>query len=311
MLKPNYTADQLDEMQRKVENTGAKLDDGEILALIEDTLGARRAVDTWSQLYERANVEHGNVERDLRRKVDASGKKLHTLKNERDTLEKRVALQRAEIAVLRDDRDTAEAVAERLVGADSHAASLRTYIEEHADEHAEAIRERDELRLVKKSYDYMRDSLTAAERELQVAREARHIVERERDEAKAAVEHALRRVVDGDLALTMNGYQYLAQRTAVYPGKGSSIGLAYAALGLNGEAGEVAEKVKKLLRDADGVLDDVRRAAIKKEIGDVLWYAAAVAAEIGVQLDEVARANVEKLAGRAERGTLQGSGDNR
>jgi NTP pyrophosphatase (non-canonical NTP hydrolase) len=130
-------------------------------------------------------------------------------------------------------------------------------------------------------------------------------------EVELGYESLSRYTVAGDLAITLNGYQQLARATAIYPGKGFALGLAYSTLGLTGEAGEVAEKVKKLLRDAAGVLDDARRDAIKKELGDVLWYLASVAAEIGVQLDEVARDNLKKLSARKERGTLQGEGDNR
>jgi NTP pyrophosphatase (non-canonical NTP hydrolase) len=97
--------------------------------------------------------------------------------------------------------------------------------------------------------------------------------------------------------------------TAVYPGAGDN--LIYPTLGLAGEAGEVAEKVKKLIRDDSGVLSDERRAAIAKELGDVLWYVAQVATEAGLDLDEIAAANLEKLLSRAQRGVLQGSGDDR
>jgi len=97
--------------------------------------------------------------------------------------------------------------------------------------------------------------------------------------------------------------------TAVYPNAGDN--LVYPTLGLAGEAGEVAEKVKKLIRDDAGVLSDERRAAIAKELGDVLWYVAQVATEAGLDLDEIAAANLEKLLSRAQRGVLQGSGDDR
>lgn len=104
-------------------------------------------------------------------------------------------------------------------------------------------------------------------------------------------------------------YQQRSRGTAVYPGAGDN--LLYPTLGLCGEAGEVAEKVKKMLRDDDGMLSDERRAAIAKELGDVLWYVAQVATEAELDLDEVASANLEKLLSRQERGVLQGSGDER
>jgi NTP pyrophosphatase (non-canonical NTP hydrolase) len=87
--------------------------------------------------------------------------------------------------------------------------------------------------------------------------------------------------------------------------------MVYPALGLNGEAGEVAEKVKKLFRDRDAVITNEFRESIKKELGDVLWYIANLAAEVNLSLEEIAVGNLEKLAGRVQRGTLHGDGDNR
>lgn len=106
-------------------------------------------------------------------------------------------------------------------------------------------------------------------------------------------------------------YQQRARETAVYPGQGNSNGLAYAALGLTGEAGEVANKVKKVLRDCGGTLTAERGAAIAEELGDVLWYVAALADELGADLGQIAALNAAKLESRALRGTLQGDGDNR
>lgn len=82
-------------------------------------------------------------------------------------------------------------------------------------------------------------------------------------------------------------------------------------LGLGGEAGEVQEKFKKILRDKRGVLSDIDRQEIAKELGDVLWYASVLADMIGMSLSEVAVANNQKLADRQARQQLQGSGDNR
>ena len=104
-------------------------------------------------------------------------------------------------------------------------------------------------------------------------------------------------------------YQKSAQKTAIYPGKG--IDLWYPALGLNGEAGEVAEKVKKLMRDHDGVMSPEYKDMIAQEIGDVLWYIADISYEIGVPLKSIAIQNLEKLASRKERGVIKGNGDNR
>ena len=85
----------------------------------------------------------------------------------------------------------------------------------------------------------------------------------------------------------------------------------YPALKLNGEAGEVAEKVGKAFRDNDGIFDMQRRQDIAKEIGDVLWYCAAVARDLGLSLGDCAIGNFTKLIDRADRDVLGGSGDNR
>jgi NTP pyrophosphatase (non-canonical NTP hydrolase) len=104
-------------------------------------------------------------------------------------------------------------------------------------------------------------------------------------------------------------YQAESRTTAIYPGAGEN--LAYPALGLCGEAGECAEKVKKAMRDDGGVLTAERREALAGELGDVLWYVAQLATESGLDLDAVAAANLAKLRSRAARQVLQGSGDTR
>lgn len=109
--------------------------------------------------------------------------------------------------------------------------------------------------------------------------------------------------------MDFSDFQARARETAVYPQAGDN--LLYPTLGLCGEAGEVAEKVKKMIRDDDGALSDERRAALSKELGDVLWYVAQLATEAGLDLDVVAAANLDKLASRLRRGVLQGSGDDR
>lgn len=82
-------------------------------------------------------------------------------------------------------------------------------------------------------------------------------------------------------------------------------------LGLVGESGEVAEKIKKWMRDANMQLDMLDREDLTKELGDVLWYVAVLADRLGVSLDEVGLKNVAKLQSRVERGVISGSGDNR
>ena len=110
-------------------------------------------------------------------------------------------------------------------------------------------------------------------------------------------------------AMRLSDYQRLSRRTATYPGAGENI--VYPTLGLAGEAGEVAEKVKKLLRDDAGVMTDERLHALAGELGDVLWYVAQVTTEAGLDLEEIAQANLDKLLSRQERGVLSGSGDSR
>lgn len=82
-------------------------------------------------------------------------------------------------------------------------------------------------------------------------------------------------------------------------------------LGINGEAGEVAEKVKKIIRDKQGDISEEDKRELAKELGDVLWYLAVFANQLGFSLDSVATDNLEKLQSRKQRGKLTGSGDNR
>ena len=110
--------------------------------------------------------------------------------------------------------------------------------------------------------------------------------------------------------MNFNEYQEAASKTAGYPEPGG-IPFIYPTLGLAGEAGEVAEKIKKVIRDEGGVVTDAKRDEIKKELGDVLWYVSEIARQLGLQLDDVATANIAKLASRKERGVISGSGDNR
>ncbi|GAA6733671.1 nucleoside triphosphate pyrophosphohydrolase family protein [Thermus oshimai] len=108
--------------------------------------------------------------------------------------------------------------------------------------------------------------------------------------------------------MTLEAYQEEARKTALYP---EAYRLLYPTLGLAGEAGELANKVKKVLRDHGGVLTEEAREALLWELGDVLWYVAQVATDLGVSLEAVAQKNLEKLRSRAERGRIGGSGDDR
>ncbi len=108
--------------------------------------------------------------------------------------------------------------------------------------------------------------------------------------------------------MTLNEYQQHAIETAIYPDDRRII---YPTLGLTGEAGEVADKVKKVIRDAREEFTAEKRLEIVKEIGDVLWYCAALSRDLGYDLDAVAQMNVDKLRSRMERQKITGSGDNR
>ncbi|MFN4070784.1 MAG: nucleoside triphosphate pyrophosphohydrolase family protein [Thermus caldifontis] len=108
--------------------------------------------------------------------------------------------------------------------------------------------------------------------------------------------------------MTLNEYQQEAKKTALYP---EAYRLLYPTLGLVGEAGELANKVKKVLRDHVGSLGQEARADLVAELGDVLWYVAQLATDLGVSLEDVAQGNLAKLRSRLERGKLGGSGDNR
>lgn len=106
----------------------------------------------------------------------------------------------------------------------------------------------------------------------------------------------------------MNYYQKLALKTADLERKNE---LYHLALGLVGESGEIAEKVKKLIRDHDSDESKLDKDDISKELGDVLWYIAVLSEYLGVPLEDIAQNNIDKLASRQSRGTLSGSGDNR
>lgn len=109
--------------------------------------------------------------------------------------------------------------------------------------------------------------------------------------------------------MEFSDYQKKSHQTAVYPVIGQ--GFVYPALGLAGESGEVVEKVKKIFRDQQGIVNDEQRQAIAKELGDVLWYLAQLATEFELDLNLIAEDNLIKLLSRQQRGQLQGSGDNR
>lgn len=106
----------------------------------------------------------------------------------------------------------------------------------------------------------------------------------------------------------MNAYQAAAKETAIFP---PERGVEYTTLGLVSECGEVADKIKKVIRDKGGEFSQEDKYAISKELGDVLWYVAGLAWELGFTLDDVAETNILKLASRYDRGKIGGSGDDR
>lgn len=107
-------------------------------------------------------------------------------------------------------------------------------------------------------------------------------------------------------------YQTRATETAIYPeaGRGTVLAMAYCGLGAASEAGEVAGKIKKLLRGDEPLTYDYR-VRIRQEIGGTLWYLSQLSRELGFSLSEAADENLAILASRQERGVIKGSGDNR
>jgi NTP pyrophosphatase (non-canonical NTP hydrolase) len=110
--------------------------------------------------------------------------------------------------------------------------------------------------------------------------------------------------------MTLEEYQKQALTTVIQTDN-EFRDLLHWVLGINGEAGEIAEKMKKIIRDKNGELSAEDKQELAKEVGDVLWYLAVFAHNLGVPLEEIAQANLDKLQSRKARGVLQGSGDNR
>ena len=110
--------------------------------------------------------------------------------------------------------------------------------------------------------------------------------------------------------MTFEEYQKFTKSTASYPTE-NGLNLMYTTLGLAGEAGEVTDKMKKVIRDKGGVINEETKYELAKELGDALWYISQLSAELNLTLDEVAEANIKKLKSRIARGTVHGDGDNR
>jgi len=109
--------------------------------------------------------------------------------------------------------------------------------------------------------------------------------------------------------MEFNEYQKESRKNAIYPGLGNNF--SFPTIGLAGETGEVAEKIKKILRDKGGIVDEISKQEVRKELGDVLWYLSQIASEFDLSLEDVATGNLEKIASRRERGMVHGEGDNR
>ena len=109
--------------------------------------------------------------------------------------------------------------------------------------------------------------------------------------------------------MTFNDYQAKTNKTAIYPDRGHNF--VYPVLGMLGEAGEVAEKIKKVWRDKNNIVSDEDKLEIKKEMGDVLWYLSQLASELEISFDDVASTNILKINSRLDRNKLHGDGDNR
>lgn len=110
------------------------------------------------------------------------------------------------------------------------------------------------------------------------------------------------------MSLRFLDYQAEARKTVIYP---EYSGVIYPVLGLNGEAGEVAGKVKKIIRDGGDFTSVQFKQQIAEELGDVLWYVAAICDELGLSMTNVAKTNLAKLEDRQKRDKLSGSGDDR
>ena len=107
--------------------------------------------------------------------------------------------------------------------------------------------------------------------------------------------------------MELNKYQEEAAKNAFY----EHDDIIYCALGITGEGGEIADHIKKMIRDDEGMLTAERNLALKKELGDVLWYIARMAGKLGYTLDDIAETNLEKIKDRIKRNVQHGSGDNR
>jgi NTP pyrophosphatase (non-canonical NTP hydrolase) len=117
-----------------------------------------------------------------------------------------------------------------------------------------------------------------------------------------------RKTIEDKKRDSIDTYQSSAGKFAQFP---QDKAWEYLSLGITSESGEIASKVKKVIRDKDGIFSDEDKSAIAAEIGDVIWYAAMLASHVGVKMSDVLAQNIEKLQSRLERNVIAGSGDNR
>jgi NTP pyrophosphatase (non-canonical NTP hydrolase) len=127
-------------------------------------------------------------------------------------------------------------------------------------------------------------------------------------EHEQALQDEVKVWIERKYSMDFNTYQRTAKTTAIYP---ATHKILYPALGLAGEAGEVANKVKKLVRDGTSSLPKDWKEQLGSEIGDVLWYCAVLADDLGISLGKIASENEKKLAKRKSEGMISGSGDDR
>jgi len=111
--------------------------------------------------------------------------------------------------------------------------------------------------------------------------------------------------------LSFNSYQNKSRKHAFYPNQNTPNAYRYLVYGITGEAGELAEHFKHSLRDENDILTPERRDKIVKELGDLLWYITNLGIELGVNLEDIAKGNLDKIDSRLEKGTLKGEGDSR
>lgn len=114
--------------------------------------------------------------------------------------------------------------------------------------------------------------------------------------------------------MTFNEYQKKSRKTALYTNIDKEVigsHILYPTLGLAGETGEFVEKIKKIIRNKNGIFDEEDKESLKGELGDILWYIAQLATDLGIELDDIAKSNLYKVLSRLERNAINSEGDNR